>query len=75
MKDSYQQLKDEQEKNKFLLGIINAIPEPIMAKDQDGNYIQGSTRISLSFNTWCEGIVGINNNLDELVLEKSNQYE
>jgi|TARA_R110002074_G_scaffold380117_1_gene558657 uncharacterized protein (TIGR02466 family) len=45
------------------------------AKDQDGNYIQGSTRISLSFNTWCEGIVGINNNLDELVLEKSNQYE
>jgi len=45
------------------------------AKDKDGNYIQGSTRISLSFNTWCQGIVGINNNLDELVLEKYNKYE
>ena len=45
------------------------------AKDQDGNYIQGSTRISLSFNTWCDGIFGIYNNLNELVLEKSSQYE
>lgn len=45
------------------------------AKDQDGNYIQGSTRISLSFNTWCEGLIGMHNNLDALVLEKSNHYE
>ena len=45
------------------------------AKDKDCNYIQGITRISLSFNTWCQGIVGINNNLDELVLEKYNKYE
>ena len=45
------------------------------AKDQNGNYIQGSTRISLSFNTWCEGLVGMHNNLDALVLEKSNHYE
>ena len=45
------------------------------AKDKDGNYIQGSTRISLSFNTWCDGIFGIYNNLNELVLEKNSRYE
>jgi|TARA_B100000902_G_C27277121_1_gene899482 uncharacterized protein (TIGR02466 family) len=54
------------------LGINGEMPT---AKDQDGNYIQGSTRISLSFNTWCDGIFGIYNNLNELVLEKSSQYE
>lgn len=44
------------------------------AKDKDGNYIKGSTRISLSFNTFVEGELGKHNSLGQVVLSRHKRY-
>ncbi len=59
MQDScQQQLKEEQEKNKLLLDIINAIPEPIMAKDSDGKFIFANVALAELYNTTPNELIG-----------------
>ncbi|MDX2369636.1 MAG: EAL domain-containing protein [Colwellia sp.] len=53
-----QQLKEEQEKNRFLLDIINAIPEPIMAKDEHGKFIFSNKALADLYNTVPYKMVG-----------------
>jgi len=59
MTDNFQQrLQAEQEKNKFLLDIINAIPEPIMAKDRHGKYIFSNKALADLYNTVPDKMIG-----------------
>ncbi|PCI55832.1 MAG: hypothetical protein COB45_05815 [Gammaproteobacteria bacterium] len=53
-----QQLKKEQEKNRLLLDIINAIPEPIMAKDQHGKYTFSNKALADLYNTTPDELIG-----------------
>ena len=53
-----QRLKEEQEKNRFLLDIINAIPEPIMAKDSDGKYTFSNKALADLYNTVPHKMIG-----------------
>ena len=52
------QLKEEQEKSKFLLDIINAIPEPIMAKDRHGKFIFANNTLADFYNTEPDQMIG-----------------
>jgi diguanylate cyclase (GGDEF)-like protein/PAS domain S-box-containing protein len=52
------QLKEEQEKSKFLLEIINAIPEPIMVKDRHGKYIFSNKALADYYNTEPHQMIG-----------------
>ncbi|MDX2366798.1 MAG: diguanylate cyclase, partial [Colwellia sp.] len=52
------QLREEKEKNKFLLDIINAIPEPIMAKDRHGKFIFSNKAIADLYNTVPDKMIG-----------------
>lgn len=59
MSDSLQSKLDaEREKNKLLLDIINAIPEPILAKDWDGNFIFANTQAAELYETSPEEMIG-----------------
>jgi diguanylate cyclase (GGDEF)-like protein/PAS domain S-box-containing protein len=53
-----QQLKEEQEKSRFLLDIINAIPEPVMAKDRYGKYILANKALADLYNTVPDKMIG-----------------
>lgn len=43
--------------------------------DQKGNDIGSLQRISLSFNTWCNGVAGMEKELNHLVLSKEERYD
>jgi diguanylate cyclase (GGDEF)-like protein/PAS domain S-box-containing protein len=53
-----QQLKEEQEKTRFLLDIINAIPEPIMAKNWHGKFIFSNKALADFYNTTPQNLIG-----------------
>ncbi len=59
MPDSLQsRLNAEIEKNKLLLDIVNAIPEPIFAKNRDGNFVFVNKYISELYGTTPEEMIG-----------------
>jgi diguanylate cyclase (GGDEF)-like protein/PAS domain S-box-containing protein len=59
MIDNFQRkLKAEQEKSKFLLDIINSIPEPIMAKDRHGKFIFANKALADFYNTTPNQMIG-----------------
>jgi diguanylate cyclase (GGDEF)-like protein/PAS domain S-box-containing protein len=59
MRDDFQlRFKEEQEKSKFLLDIINAIPEPIMAKDRHGKFIFANKALANFYNTEPHQMIG-----------------
>ncbi|MDX2370769.1 MAG: EAL domain-containing protein [Colwellia sp.] len=59
MTDNCQQrLREEQEKNRFFLDIINAIPEPIMAKDEHGKYTFSNKALADLYNTVPHKMIG-----------------
>ena len=60
MTDSIQQQLDtEKEKNKLLLDIVNAIPEPIIAKNWEGNFIFANQAVAKLYNTTPEQMIGL----------------
>jgi len=56
--DYQQQLKDEKEKSRFLLDIINAIPGPVMAKDWHGKYVFANKNLAELYNTVPHELIG-----------------
>ena len=56
--DIQQQLEEALEKNKFLLGIINAIPEPIFVKNWHGKYVFSNQYLADFYKTTPELIIG-----------------
>lgn len=62
MSDFNKKLKHELElvkqKNKLLLDIINTIPEPIIAKDWEGNFIFANSFVAQLYNTSPEEMLG-----------------
>ena len=59
MENNYQQqLKEAQEKNKVLLGIINAIPEPIFVKDWHGKFVFANKYLADFYKTTPELLIG-----------------
>lgn len=52
------QSREEKEKSRFLLDIINAIPEPIMAKDRHGKYIFSNKALADLYNTVPDKMIG-----------------
>ncbi|MFD2230287.1 EAL and GGDEF domain-containing protein [Alkalimarinus sediminis] len=59
MEDTLQlELEAEREKNKLLLDIINAIPEPILAKDWDGNFIFANNHVAQLYGTTPDKMIG-----------------
>ena len=56
--DIEQQLEEALEKNKFLLGIINAIPEPIFVKNWHGKYVFSNQYLADFYKTTPELIIG-----------------
>jgi len=51
-------LDAEKEKNALLLDIINAIPDPIFAKNWDGNFIFVNKKLAELYNTTPETMIG-----------------
>ncbi|RBW48588.1 bifunctional diguanylate cyclase/phosphodiesterase [Marinobacter sp. F3R11] len=59
MGDSPQsQLDAEREKNRLLSDIVNAIPEPILAKDWDGNFVFANSYVARLYGTTPEEMIG-----------------
>ena len=59
MENNYQQqLKEAQEKNKVLLGIINAIPEPIFVKNWHGKFVFANKFLADFYKTTPELLIG-----------------
>ena len=59
MTDNFQQrLEEEQAKNKSLLGIINAISDPIMVKDRHGKYLFANKGLADLYNTVPHKLIG-----------------
>lgn len=59
MSDSLQaKLDAEKEKNKLLLDIINAIPEPVLAKDWNGNFVFANTHLANLYGTTPKEMIG-----------------
>ncbi|MDS1309228.1 EAL domain-containing protein [Marinobacter xiaoshiensis] len=59
MGDSPQsQLEAEREKNRLLSDIVNAIPEPILAKDWDGNFVFVNSYVAKLYGTTPEEMIG-----------------
>lgn len=51
-------LNAEREKNRLLLDIVNAIPEPILAKDWEGNFVFVNKYVALLYDTTPEEMIG-----------------
>lgn len=51
-------LDAEKEKNRLLLSIVNAMPDPIVAKDWDGNFIFGNKSVAELYGTTPKEMVG-----------------
>ncbi|WP_114327553.1 sensor domain-containing protein [Candidatus Colwellia aromaticivorans] len=76
MKNNYQQqLKEEQEKNRLLLDIINAIPEPVFAKDNNGNFIFANKALADFYNTIPDEMVGKDDFHFTGNMEQSNSFK
>jgi diguanylate cyclase (GGDEF)-like protein/PAS domain S-box-containing protein len=58
MKEIREELKEEKAKNRFLLDIINAIPEPIIAKDRYGKFTFSNKALADLYNTVPEKMIG-----------------
>ena len=59
MTDSLQKKLDaEIERNRLLLDIVNAIPEPIVAKDWDGNFVFVNNHVALLYGTTVQEMIG-----------------
>ncbi|WP_100638389.1 EAL domain-containing protein [Marinobacter salexigens] len=59
MDDSHRsQLDAEREKNRLLSDIVNAIPEPILAKDWDGNFVFANNYVAKLYGTTPEEMIG-----------------
>lgn len=59
MSDSLQSKLDaEREKNKLLLDIINTIPEPILVKDWNGNFVFANTHLATLYGTTPKEMIG-----------------
>lgn len=58
MEDLQSLLDKEREKNTLLIDIINAIPEPILAKDWDGNFIFANKKLAELYQTSPESMIG-----------------
>lgn len=56
--DIQRQLEEALEKNKFLLGIINAIPEPIFVKNWHGKYVFSNQYLADFYKSTPELIIG-----------------
>ncbi|WP_298448814.1 bifunctional diguanylate cyclase/phosphodiesterase [uncultured Marinobacter sp.] len=52
------QLDAEREKNRLLSDIVNAIPEPILAKDWDGNFVFVNDFVARLYGTTPEEMIG-----------------
>jgi len=52
------ELKIQHERNKLLLAIIDAIPDPIVAKNWDGNFIFANKSCAELYNTTPEKMIG-----------------
>lgn len=58
MKNLQKLLDAEREKNALLLDVINAIPEPIFAKDWQGNFVFVNNKLAQLYNTKPEDMIG-----------------
>lgn len=52
------ELEEEKRNNELLFNIINSIPEPILAKDWDGNFIFANQAIAALYNTSPKDMIG-----------------
>lgn len=58
MEELHYLLNKEKEKNALLLDIVNAIPEPILAKNWQGNFIFVNNALAKLYNTSPESMIG-----------------
>jgi diguanylate cyclase (GGDEF)-like protein/PAS domain S-box-containing protein len=56
--DFKKKFENEQDKNRLLLDIINAIPEPVLAKDSNGKFIFANKTIADFYNTTPQKMMG-----------------
>jgi diguanylate cyclase (GGDEF)-like protein/PAS domain S-box-containing protein len=72
--DLQQKFENEKKQNKLLLDIINAIPEPIFAKDSYGKFIFANKNLADFYNTTSQKIIGKDDSYFTGNIEQANQF-
>jgi diguanylate cyclase (GGDEF)-like protein/PAS domain S-box-containing protein len=65
---------EQEQKNRLLLDIINAIPEPVCAKDCDGNFIFANKTLADFYNTTSQKMIGKDDSYFTGNKEQTNQF-